>query len=222
MTKYCNRKYFETIDTEEKAYFLGFMFADGYVVQDKRHIWRVGLELHKRDKNIIKRFSRALCSEHPICQKRGRETVYIQIGSKEMAQDLIKHGCVPRKSLILKFPTTVPEHLLRHFIRGYSDGDGCVYWNFDKKFPTSIRCDWKLLGTKEFLEGVAEVLEKNLDVKSNIRKQDNIYQIQIRRNVDFYKCLDWLYKDANKTLYLKRKFDKFETWKEERKKMEVE
>lgn len=46
-----------------------------------------------------------------------------------MFGDLSKHGCVPNKSLILKFPTTLPNELVNDFIRGYFDGDGSVYIN---------------------------------------------------------------------------------------------
>jgi len=134
---------------------------------------------------------------------------------------LIKHGCVPRKSLILEFPTTVPEHLLKHFIRGYSDGDGCIYWGYNK-YKTNVTSEWSILGTKEFLMGIRVLLNNELNIDAHLRKRNNVYEIRISRISDFKKSLEWLYKDIDITLLLQRKMDKFESWKNARKIFEIE
>lgn len=209
-----NRNFFNVIDTEVKAYYLGFLFADGNVYQTSAGNYSVGIHIHKKDVSILKRFRNALDSQHSISQKG--DFVQFQIGGDILARDLIKHGCVPRKSLILEFPTTVPKHLLRHFIRGYSDGDGCIYWNRNKRYPTTIICQWSLLGTEDFIQSIISILNEELNISANIRKRGNIYEMRVWRPADFRKCLDWLYNDSITSLSLSRKRNKFESWKDAR------
>jgi len=212
-----NRRFFKTIDTEEKAYFLGFMFADGCVFQNSHGGYSVQIKLHEKDKSILERFRVALKSEHPIYNHNydNYKQCKFQIGSKQMAQDLIRHGCTPRKTFTIKFPTTIPDHLIRHFIRGYSDGDGCISWHYDKRRIKSIENHWTILGTNDFLQKIANILYEKFDIHYHISKRDNIYQLRIWRKLDFRECLDWIYKDSDKTLCLQRKHEKFEQWKRE-------
>lgn len=76
-----------------------------------------------------------------------------------MHDDLIKHGCIPNKSLKLKFPTTVPDKLIRHFVRGYFDGDGSIAKNED-------RCT--LISTQEFCDELKKIVKELLSVNSSI------------------------------------------------------
>lgn len=65
----------------------------------------------------------------------GKEYSRIQISSKTLTADLLKLGCTPRKSLTLKFPNDgifKSNDLIRHFIRGYFDGDGSVFISMEK------------------------------------------------------------------------------------------
>ena len=75
-----------------------------------------------------------------ITKNKGSETkyCYFRINQKEICEQLISHGCLPNKSLILQLPNTVPNNLLRHFIRGYSDGDGTIYKNKLKTYFNSL------------------------------------------------------------------------------------
>ena len=111
---------FHIIDTEEKAYWLGFLYADGYV--SKYNQVEVSLTLEDEDhliklKNFINTNTEIIKDDHR-CR--------LLFCSKELAKDLANLGCVNNKSLILTFPTEeqVPQELLRHFLRGYVDGDG--------------------------------------------------------------------------------------------------
>lgn len=83
------------------------------------------LQLHPDDKYIINEFLKYINSDRPI-YKNKKGYVSINIGSTKMANDLIRLGCILRKSLVLKFPSIVSQNLIRHFIRGYMDGDGCI------------------------------------------------------------------------------------------------
>ena len=117
-----------------------------------------------------------------------------------MVKDLISHGCCENKSLILKPPTTVPNDLINHFIRGYFDGDGCVCF-----YPETYSYEYSILGTKEFLEFIAE--------KSSIPsykiisfEHKNCFELRTysKKSVEIFH--NYIYN--NKSIYLERKYQK--------------
>lgn len=129
-----NNHVFSTIDTEEKAYWLGFLYADGYLNPKNKQI---EMSLQKIDEYHIKRFCKFININNPNIKDR---EVFLKATNKtyistrftfsclQIYNDLIKNGCYPVKSLILTFPTNeiVPQNLKRHFMRGYIDGDGSL------------------------------------------------------------------------------------------------
>lgn len=116
--------YFNCVDTEHKAYFLGLLYADGYNSTDKKHI---RLTLHKKDIDILQKFLTSIRYNNTIKTTRQNYRT-IDIYSTKISKDLNKLGCVQAKSLILRFPTKqqVSNSLLFHFIRGMWDGDGSL------------------------------------------------------------------------------------------------
>ncbi len=196
-----NENIFEIIDTEEKAYWLGFMYADGYVGDDNT----IEVGLKSSDVNHLIKLKKFLSWSGEVYQDEIR--CRLAFKNKKMKEDLIKLGCVPRKSLILTFPTydTVPIYLMKHFIRGYVDGDGSIGIRKNgKAFRLSI------LGTKEFLTGLLKHTEwKPL----KIQNPSNIYVIEW--GADYVKeYLDYLYEDS--TVYLDRKYNVYLSFDESR------
>lgn len=209
-----NENYFSKIDNEEKAYWLGFMYADGSVYQNK-----VQFRLKSSDGYHIEKFKKAIESEHKMFYYKNPKTKVESIGlifrSPKMVDDLIKLGCVKRKSLIIKGPNEeqVPINLINHFIRGYFDGNGTIYFTINKKY--GYVC-WRA-GFSSTLE-MCTFLKKCLDeyvknVKITVRKYDrltsNTYEIffgkiKLDSLYDFY---NFLYKNA--TVFLNRKHNKF-------------
>jgi len=125
-----NQNFFEKIDSEEKAYFLGLLYADGNV-RKKRHSFVTSIELVEEDKYLLDFLVSLIQPSKPLTKPKKRsnnhrQTYSILFSSKKMGEDLINLGCIPQKSLILNLPDfdQVPEHLFNHFIRGYFDGDG--------------------------------------------------------------------------------------------------
>ena len=208
-----NENFFETIDTEAKAYFLGWMFSDGYNNQKRGNI---ALIIHQQDKHILESFKTAISSEHRIVlsdcfggkTKDGRATPVARftVYSQKLSADLAKHGCVQAKSKILKFPTTVPEDLTHHFLRGYFDGDGCICKH--TQHEEAAYC-WYLAGTAEFLHVVAELLSKIVGKGSNIHAQPGVHTLRFGGNGILTTIKNYLYKDA--TLFLTRKKNLFDS-----------
>ena len=219
-TKYSlNENFFNEIDTEEKAYFLGLMYADGCI---KTKQWEINISLQEEDKYIIERFCKALETDRPLyfCPPNKkfphRKNQYrLIIKNKVMFNNLISLGVTPRKSLTLKFPTEeqVPKNLLSHFIRGYFDGDGCVMLT-KPQYKTNFRSKtFGFVGTLDFLTNLHKIL-LNINIGSigkNICKvkDKEIYRLKYGGNQIAKIFQDYIYKDSDPTLCLTRKRDKF-------------
>ena len=194
--KKCNIHFFDTIDTEPKAYWLGFLYADGNVTDCKQPSMQVCLSA--KDSDHLELFSQTLDSEYRVSYYNyGVPVVQLRIPRREIVDALVTQGCFPRKSLELKPPTLdqVPVHLVRHFIRGYIDGDGC----FSKSGQLIV------IGTQEFLEWVSVHIP--FEHKANVIKPKgkNIWRlgVRVRGQKRFDVFYPWLYADA--TVWLSRK-----------------
>ena len=117
-----NTKFFEVINTEEKAYFLGLLFADGHISKNNC------LMLTMKDLDIIEKFKKSIESEHPIKYNKDKNPT-INIRSKKICEDLKKIGFNNKKSYFVDFEkilSFIPKELLNHFVRGMFDGDGSI------------------------------------------------------------------------------------------------
>lgn len=127
-----NENFFDAIDSQDKAYILGFLYADGYNSEDKRAI---RLQLTEGDKEILLKISSAMEYTRPLTYVPARPIydLYVSkpqyaldINSAHMSRRLSQLGVVQNKSLILQFPDWLNEDLIPHFLRGYIDGDGTI------------------------------------------------------------------------------------------------
>lgn len=210
-----NENFFEKIDTEEKAYWLGFIYADGYIAKRKQGSHVLGITISIKDVKHLELFKEHIEATYPIRRYESHtaynssDYVRIELIGDKIVDDIQKLGVHFNKTTILTFPTErqVPQYLLHHFVRGYMDGDGYV-----------SRCGYggKILklgfcGTKEFLEGLQERMQLS---KNKIGQNKR----EAERNVNNYyldysslkakKLGNTLYEDA--TIYLKRKKTKFD------------
>lgn len=214
---FVNKDYFEKIDTEWKAYWLGFLYADG--CNDFSNCC-VRLKLQKSDIDLLQKFKKSLQSTAPIktfwakervIQNRRidpKENCEIIICCKKMCEDLIKHGCVPNKTYSLQFPSfdVVPENLFRHFIRGFLDGDGWTCCNLEKKM-VSIG----FVGINSFITPLCDYLVKTLGIENiKVKPQPDTVAVEISWGglYDCEKIYNFLYNDAN--IFLRRKLDKLD------------
>lgn len=197
----CNNNYFDTINSEDKAYWLGFYFADGY----QNNQGNFGFSLASKDKEHLEKFKKAIKSTYPIHDykvvsgyKPGAPYSRMLCRSDEIIRSLNLHGAVAHKALILEFPTTVPFLLIRHFIRGYFDGDGS--WTIDKN--SSYLYQFKLCGTEAFLTTAAMFLE----IPPKLYKKGNSYYLS-KAGKEVLRIMNFLYEDT--TIYLDRKYQRY-------------
>ena len=191
---------FKVIDSEEKAYFLGLLMADGSIVRDKTS-YTMRLELEESDYHIMKEFAGFLGLPESRIRKYTRSdknlvTNVINIGSTKFCQNLMDKGIVPNKTGKKIIPTGVPNDLVRHTIRGLIDGDG------------TIRTDLRvvvLYGGGGMVYQVADYLYGNLDLsgRPTTKKYDGVVPRMTTRPNDFDEIISYLYEDA--TIFLKRK-----------------
>ena len=226
MSKYTyNEDYFKNIDTAEKAYWLGFLYADGCITRFYRgeKLKSMSLELTLKDEDCehLVKFKSALESNVPI-QHRVVAKKYkadrMVINSTKMCRDLIKLGCTPTKSLTLEFPNKdiVPLEFESDFIRGYFDGDGGISYTEGEYFNNARNKYYKqyhyrcyFCGNEQFLMKLKTVLNSN-NIKTSDLKKDGRSQavnLYIYGNDNIEKLKKYLYTDD--CVNLSRKFDKF-------------
>lgn len=197
--------YFDTIDTQDKAYILGFLYSDGCNFTDANKIL---LSLQEEDRHILESMKECVKTNAPLylnmARKRNprhKNQYILAMRSKYMSKVLSDMGMVKAKSLILEFPTNISEDMLPHFIRGYFDGDGV--------FPRSMTSyTLGVLGTENFCIVLQSILKENgieSDIKNVNDPSNSTRQLYIRRKENSKKFLEYIYKDAN--LYLFRKHD---------------
>lgn len=214
-TQTFNEDYFEKIDTEDKAYWLGFLFADGNVIKVKN---QYRIQFRVDDKEVIEKFIKSINGNMSVKSYTGNRTIPyygVYLTSEKMFNDLCKHGCIPNKSLVLKFPTTVPNYLKRHFIRGYFDGDGSVFINQKKWIKTPKTnptvCYYSkigicICGTLEFLTEMSKI--GNLNISKEHRRSTNCWVLRSSDQKIIKKFYYYLY--LHSTVYLSRKKKIFE------------
>lgn len=202
-------EFFKTINTEEKSYWLGFLFADGYVRMRNNKYGELKLKLQIKDKEHIHVFKDAIKSTNVIKDITERYTyngeiknassTTFSIYSTKIVNDLISLGCVPNKSKTIKFPDRIPNNLIRHFIRGYFDGDGSVFLKKNNRIQFYI-CS----GSEEFLKGIKNEFEKIGLTYQTIKEASNgVFLLRTYKINDMNKICNYFYNDT--TVYLKRK-----------------
>lgn len=215
-----NVNFFDKIDGEEKAYWLGFLYADGYVCQCERNS-EVGIELSARDVEHLRKFNKSLNGNISPSFKNRKEgkihstdgIVSFRIYNKKMVEDLIKWGCTKNKTFSIKMPPIKDVELIWHFIRGYFDGDGSIYIDKTRDF---IGFNFSS-GSKEMLEQLRTFLYENgvysyLSIEK--RKDDRFdtahecYKLLITGMNNAFTFGEKIYK--NSTIFLDRKRQKFD------------
>lgn len=208
-----NENYFKKIDTERKAYFLGFILADGCVYfGTNKNSYRFQMNLQAQDRYILEELQKDIESDYKIqdkqfgCGKNGDPILIslLKINSSKLCEDLMNLGVVPRKSMRQEMKKDlIPDKLIKHFIRGYFDGNGSCSIR-----KNSISLDF--LGSKTICLQIDEYLKSN-KINKNVlygNKKNELYGLRINNTDNKILLYYYLYKDA--TIYLKRKKEKFD------------
>lgn len=214
---FCDYHYFEKIDTEEKAYWLGFLTADGWISKNETsNAGTVGIELQYSDMNHLKKFNKSIGGNYQITDRwkaclistkyknKKHHMCVIRIFSLIMYNSLIALGFSNNKTYDCSIPI-LKKDLIRHYMRGYFDGDGCFTLT-NKSFHISF-----ITASKKLNHDIYKILQDEEIVASSSDYINDfgtkIYMLYINRNLDKIKFLDYIYKDSS--IYLDRKYKKY-------------
>lgn len=204
-TKYNSE--FKLIDTEEKSYFLGLFYSDGCMSFGNK----VTISLRDYDKSLLEKLK--LIFPFFSLKERRNKMIELYTHSKPLYNDLLNLGCFPRKSFENKNKVffNIPEHLQRHFVRAYFDGDGSIYKSSLRNlyFLDIVSVSYKIINyiNNIFISNNIKLIyrEKGLDLKNRVLQ--NRFLLECHNSSEMYKIKKFFYDDA--TIYLKRKKDLF-------------
>ena len=201
--------------TSEMAYILGFLFADGNIIFTKRGTWFWSLQI--TDKEILEKIKIEIDSSHTISERKtiqSHKRLYrLQIGSKEMCNDLLRLGLTERKSKTITFPK-VPKKYLADFLRGYFDGDGGVWVgpkNKNKNSKNYIISTFFTSGSEKFLISLRKILAENGLLGGSLVKKERGFDLKYSVKDSLILCK--IMYNSKCSLFLDRKREKFEKYK---------
>lgn len=220
-----NKNYFDIINTKEKAYWIGFIWSDGYVCKhnkDKYITFSLKLSLSDVDEEHIYKFKKQIESTHIIRRydisgfKTKNKESRLCISNTHFGNTLYdKYGLIPRRSDILPLIENVPNEFYQDLIRGIFDAEGCVVMkNIKFKKYNRKECSISITTNENILEFINNIfIEKGLtNTKYKLQKRhkdrDGICKtMMITGNNITLKILNWIYEDSD--VYLDRKYLKY-------------
>jgi len=202
---------FDNIDTEEKAYWLGFLYADGAIssspLKEGKKNYNVELSLKINDKEHLKKFYTFSKATTKFIEDSYR--CRVTLNDKHLWEKLVEYGCIYNKSLTLQFPNEnifKNKSLIRHFIRGYFDGDGCVSYVNKEHSKLNIQ----VLGTEIFLSKLLTYCPDKLKDLSLRHNHNNPNESTMFFNTSNKKAITFLkFIYNNSSIYLERKYNRF-------------
>lgn len=200
-----NEDYFNEINTEDKAYFLGLLYADGSNYNNV-----ISLGLQEKDKYILELFKKYIEYEGNLYFRKSKNIKHsnqcrLDLRSIILSNKLSEIGCVPKKSLILTFPdkAIIPEIMINHFIRGYFDGDGSIYFS---KVNNYYYPNFSIVGTKNFCENLIKIFKTNCNIKTFYLEKlgENTFKVRTGSQKSCIALYHYLYDNATIFLYRKK------------------
>lgn len=201
--------YFTEINTQNKAYILGFFYADGNVGLNNNV---VQIALQARDKHILDEMNKQFGGNRPLVfderskKYNNHQDIYmLTLKNNKIHDDLIRYGVKPQKTHSITYPEFLSDDLHRHFLRGVMDGDGCIHGTEKSRKIRAV----DICGTQMFCEKAKEVIENSLGIHCSLISTNkacpNTKKLVISGIHQATKFLNWIYEDAE--MYLIRKYN---------------
>ncbi|MBI2523150.1 hypothetical protein HYW19_02050 [Candidatus Woesearchaeota archaeon] len=193
--------------SEEMAYILGFIAADGCIAKN-RSSYKLYFSIHEKDKDLLEKIRKILAPKNKVSYYKKERMYHFSFASTEMYNDLMKLGVTIRKTFTI-MPPKIPKEYLRHYLRGLFDGDGCIHI-FKRKDCVRTLPSVSLVGNINMVNYVRKVFNNLTNSKLKAYKITAKYgNIMGKLNYtckNAVKILDFLYKNSN--IYLDRKYKK--------------
>jgi len=198
-----DEKAFDTLD-ERKAWLLGLLWADG-MLRPNRHGYTLALTSCEHD--VVAALRETLSSRHKIrihhepTNQHQRVCYRLELRTRKLGPRLIEMGMKHPKAA--RTPPDIPAELVRHFIRGYFDGDGCVYGFLAKGKPSFGVC---ITGYDPIISWM-RIIFSDEEIVGSVQQIGPCEKFYLGKKATG-KLYDYLYKDA--TVSLKSKQAKYE------------
>lgn len=211
-----NDKYFDKIVTPNQAYWIGFIYADGYVIKNSSNRnYELGISIQSGDIKLLEDFNNELGGVHNITRSHDEKyicnnpkisvtnAVTLRMYSKNIVEDLIKNNVIQNKTQSSIFPV-VEDDLFFDFLRGYIDGDGCIYVDQNKISASQVHITSAHAEVLKYIKNKLSLY----GITSNVYKEkEKKYRIYINYK-NALKLLDMIYYDEN-VQKLNRKYEKY-------------
>jgi hypothetical protein len=198
---YSSKNDFFRFWSKDMAWVLGFICSDGNI--ENKYVYSIT----QKDSEPLEKIKTILNYSGPLT-KSGK-CMRLRVGNFEHVQDLNALGVYSCKSLILKMPQ-IPKEYMWHFIRGYFDGDGSVYFvkNFSKG---KLYIHWRIsfIGSYDFIESLNEFISEEIQCK--MRKPYNNGKVCtiVYEGKNAINILEKLYDSSSEQNRLNRKYIKY-------------
>lgn len=211
-----DKRYFQHIDSADKAYWLGLMYADGWIA-DHTTGKECSIELNDSDAYLLSQFNTALGGVHQVKHKSNSRvfngytyntnTAVLRVYSNDMFNDLYSHGFDTNKTYSDRHPTRKDYgDFIKDFVRGYLDGDGCIYIDKSGHPTVSFTC-----GNVDFLCDLSTSICDSIGVCGHIyQEKEYKYRLMYFKHSDVKILLDWIY-DCEESPMLIRKYEKYQS-----------
>ena len=224
--------YFENIDSQKKAYWLGWLITDGYIATSfntKRGITNVnsiGLKLQAKDRNVLEDFKKDLntnvsiraikrrkafeytnkITNKTVCIKGGEQAEF-RFSSAKMIQDLAKYGIYQNKTYDVIFPKELDSKYYPGFIAGVISGDGCIDLKKNHNKGYILRCT--IAGNMDLVHKIKDILVKEIGCNSDkkISKYESskcLYRLELNQT-ETISLYYWLQKNGISLMERKNK-----------------
>ena len=211
-----NKDYFEKIDSPNQAYWLGFIYADGYIIQNRTNRnYELGIDLQEEDGYLLEEFNRELGGVHCIKYKHKNKSfngyeytshsAILRIYCKKLTDDLISRNVHINKTYRKEFPQC--REFFWDFLRGFIDGDGCLHINQHNRLFLQITN-----ANTGFLEYLVNEISDRINITGSIYKEKDLkYRLVFFWQSDVRLLLDEIYRDEN-CVKLERKHNIYKSY----------
>ena len=216
-----NEDYFKNIDTEDKAYWLGFIAADGCVIKcSSYNSYRLQISVSINDIEHLEKFLECIeandieiktfKSSGFSSNNKKEDMAMVRLNSAKLCNDLRKYNIHERKSYDIEIPDLTNDMMI-HYLRGFIDGDGSYHYHYDNK-SNRYRYSFEIVGASSLmayqLQGcfLSNGINVNVYTRKSKLSDKQIYRLMTASRKEMLKIINLLYSDAN--IYLNRKYEK--------------
>lgn len=226
-----DKEFFKEINTNEKAYWFGFIMGDGYIIDNRNssnssNAMGLRIRLCESDKSLLEKLNKDIKYDKPIKivknygnYENQQNLAEFLLSSTEIVDDLENLGLTSGNKSCNEFlPNFSDKNLTKNFILGLFDADGCVslYNSWSKRDKKYKECyEWQIVSSEDILNKIHAFLTKEINdiqfqkiTKNNNKKNNDLYRLKAGSKNTIKKLYEYFYLNECSNSYLDRKYNK--------------